>query len=182
MGERRRRAPPRSQDAAGDAQALITTKSPRERAFLVGVLLPGTTPETVRDQMTELAALARTAGAEVVGSDVQRRSEVDPAHFIGMGKVESLRDLKREGEFDLVICNEDLSPRQQRNLELEVKARVLDRTEIILQIFAQHARTHEGPLHAEAARLHHLLPRLIGAYAYDRQVGGRRGGVGARGG
>jgi len=132
--------------------------------------------------MAELADLARTAGAEVVGSDVQRRSEVDPAHFIGMGKVESLRDMKLEGEYDVVICNEDLSPRQQRNLELALKARVLDRTEIILEIFAQHARTHEGRLQVEAARLHHLLPRLIGAYAYDRQVGGRRGGVGARGG
>ena len=148
----------------------------------MGILLPGTTQEAVREQMTELADLTRTAGAEVVGSDVQRRSEVDPAHFIGMGKVEELRDMKLEGEFDLVVCNEDLSPRQQRNLELEVKARVLDRTEIILQIFAQHARTHEGRLQVEAARLHHLLPRLIGAYAYDRQVGGRRGGVGARGG
>ena len=132
--------------------------------------------------MSELADLARTAGAEVVGSDVQRRSEVDPAHFIGMGKVESLRDMKIEGEYDVVVCNEDLSPRQQRNLELALKARVLDRTEIILEIFAQHARTHEGRLQVEAARLHHLLPRLIGAYAYDRQVGGRRGGVGARGG
>jgi GTPase len=132
--------------------------------------------------MIELADLARTAGAEVVGSDVQRRSDVDPAHFIGMGKVEALRDMKLEGGFDLVICNEDLSPRQQRNLELALKARVLDRTEIILEIFAQHARTHEGRLQVEAARLHHLLPRLIGAYAYDRQVGGRRGGVGARGG
>ena len=132
--------------------------------------------------MTELADLARTAGMEVVGSDVQRRSDVDPAHFIGMGKVETLRDMKLEGEFDLVVCNEDLSPRQQRNLELTLKARVLDRTEIILEIFAQHARTHEGRLQVEAARLHHLLPRLIGAYAYDRQVGGRRGGVGARGG
>ena len=136
----------------------------------------------MRDQMSELADLARTAGIEVVGTDVQRRSEVDPAHLIGRGKVESLRELKLEGEFDLVICNEDLSPRQQRNLELAIKARVLDRTEIILEIFAQHARTHEGRLQVEAARLHHLLPRLIGAYAYDRQVGGRRGGVGARGG
>ena len=132
--------------------------------------------------MSELADLARTAGTDVVGSDVQRRSEVDPAHLIGMGKVDELRDMKLEGGFDVVICNEDLSPRQQRNLELAVKARVLDRTEIILQIFAQHARTHEGRLQVEAARLHHLLPRLIGAYAYDRQVGGRRGGVGARGG
>ena len=136
----------------------------------------------MREQMSELADLARTAGTEVVGSDVQRRSEVDAAHLIGAGKVEALRDLKLEGEFDVVICNEDLSPRQQRNLELEIKSRVLDRTEIILEIFAQHARTHEGRLQVEAARLHHLLPRLIGAYAYDRQVGGRRGGVGARGG
>jgi len=132
--------------------------------------------------MAELADLTRTAGAEVVGTDVQRRAAVDPAHFIGMGKVEELRDLKLEGAFDLVICNDDLSPRQQRNLELELKTRVLDRTEVILEIFAQHARTHEGRLQVEAARLHHLLPRLIGAYAYDRQVGGRRGGVGARGG
>ena len=132
--------------------------------------------------MAELADLARTAGAEVVGSDVQRRSEVDSRHFIGMGKVEALRDMRMEGGFDVIICNEDLSPRQQRNLELELKTRVIDRTEIILEIFAQHARTHEGRLQVEAARLHHLLPRLIGAYAYDRQVGGRRGGVGARGG
>jgi GTP-binding protein HflX len=146
------------------------------------VLLPGTSPELVGDQMAELADLARTAGAEIVGSEVQRRAAIDPAHFIGMGKVEELRDLKLEGAFDVVLCNEDLSPRQQRNLELTVKARVLDRTEIILEIFAQHARTHEGRLQVEAARLHHLLPRLIGAYAYDRQVGGRRGGVGARGG
>ena len=132
--------------------------------------------------MIELADLTRTAGAEVVGSDVQRRSGVDPAHFIGMGKVEELRDMRLEGGFDVVICNDDLSPRQQRNLERELKTRVLDRTEVILDIFAQHARTHEGRLQVEAARLHHMLPRLIGSYAYDRQVGGQRGGLGARGG
>jgi GTP-binding protein HflX len=140
------------------------------------------TSQAVGDQMAELADLTRTAGAEVVGSHIQRRSGVDPAHFIGMGKVEELRDMKLEGGFDVVICNDDLSPRQQRNLERELKARVLDRTEVILDIFAQHARTHEGRLQVEAARLHHMLPRLIGSYAYDRQVGGRRGGVGARGG
>ena len=145
-------------------------------------MLPGTTAELVQEQMTELAELARTTGAEVVGSDVQRRSQVDARHFIGMGKVEELRAMRQEGGFDIIVCNEDLSPRQQRNLELDLKTRVLDRTEVILEIFAQHARTHEGRLQVEAARLHHLLPRLIGAYAYDRQVGGRRGGVGARGG
>jgi GTP-binding protein HflX len=146
------------------------------------VLLPGTTAEAVGDQMIELADLTRTAGAEVVGTDIQRRSGVDPAHFIGMGKVDELREMRQEGAFDVVICNDDLSPRQQRNLERELKVRVLDRTEVILDIFAQHARTHEGRLQVEAARLHHMLPRLIGSYAYDRQVGGRRGGVGARGG
>ena len=161
---------------------MITTRAPRERAYLIGVLLPGSTEEVVREQMIELTDLARTAGADVVGSDVQRRSQIDARHFIGMGKVEELRAMHLEGGFDLIICNEDLSPRQQRNLELDLKTRVLDRTEVILEIFAQHARTHEGRLQVEAARLHHLLPRLIGAYAYDRQVGGRRGGVGARGG
>jgi GTP-binding protein HflX len=145
-------------------------------------LLPGSTEESIREQMNELTDLARTAGAEVVGSDVQRRSQIDARHFIGMGKVEELKAMRFEGGFDLIMCNEDLSPRQQRNLELDLKTRVLDRTEVILEIFAQHARTHEGRLQVEAARLHHLLPRLIGAYAYDRQVGGRRGGVGARGG
>jgi GTP-binding protein HflX len=132
--------------------------------------------------MQELADLTRTAGANVVGSDVQRRSEIEPAHFIGMGKVAELRDLYAEGSFDIVVCNEDLSPRQQRNLERELKVRVLDRTEVILEIFAQHARTHEGRLQVEAARLHHQLPRLIGSYSYDRQTGGQRGGLGARGG
>lgn len=161
---------------------MITTRKPRERAYLVGVLLPGATEGLVREQMTELAELARTAGAEVVGSDLQRRAEIEPAHFIGAGKVDALRDMVLEGAFDMLVCNEDLSPRQQRNLEGSLKCRVFDRTEVILEIFALHARTHEGRLQVEAARLHHLLPRLIGAYSYDRQVGGMRGGVGARGG
>ncbi len=146
------------------------------------MLLPGNTEEKVREQMLELADLTRTAGAEVVGTDVQKRSGIEPAHFIGMGRVEALRELQLEGEFDLLVCNEDLSPRQQRNLERELKVRVFDRTEMILEIFAQHARTHEGRLQVEAARLHHQLPRLIGSYSYDRQVGGQRGGLGSRGG
>ena len=146
------------------------------------MLLPGTAEDQIREQMTELAELARTAGAEVVGSDLQRRAEIEPAHFIGAGKVDLLREMVLEGAFDMLVCNEDLSPRQQRNLEASLKCRVFDRTEVILEIFALHARTHEGRLQVEAARLHHLLPRLIGSYSYDRQVGGMRGGVGARGG
>jgi GTP-binding protein HflX len=149
-----------------------------ERAYLVGVQLPGVSLETLTEQMSELGDLTRTAGGEVVGSEVQRRSEVDPALFIGKGKLEELRALREANAYDLLICNEDLSPRQQRNLEKELKTRVVDRTELILDIFAQHARTHEGRLQVETAQLHHLLPRLIGAWDYHRQGGG----IGTRGG
>ena len=128
--------------------------------------------------MTELADLTRTAGGTVVGSDVQRRTDVDPALFIGKGKLEEMLERQGDPGYDLVICNDDLSPRQQRNLEKELKRRVVDRTELILDIFAQHALTHEGRLQVESAQLHHLLPRLIGAWDYHRQGGG----IGTRGG
>jgi GTPase len=149
-----------------------------ERAYLVGVQLPGVSPEALTEQLSELGDLTRTAGGEVVGTEVQRRAEVDPVFFIGKGKVEELKALREANAYDLLICNEDLSPRQQRNLEKELKTRVVDRTELILDIFAQHARTHEGRLQVETAQLHHLLPRLIGAWDYHRQGGG----IGTRGG
>jgi GTP-binding protein HflX len=157
---------------------LIETKPGRERAYLIGVQLPGTTAEALAEQMRELAELTRTAGGDVVASEVQRRDEVEPAHFVGRGKVDEMRERRAELRYDLVICNEDLSPRQQRNLERELGLRVVDRTELILDIFAQHARTREGRLQVEAAQLRHLLPRLIGAYDYHRQAGG----IGTRGG
>jgi GTP-binding protein HflX len=146
--------------------------------LLVGVQLPGISTEALEEQLSELADLTRTAGGEVVGTDFQRRAQVDPALFIGKGKLEELKALREAGGYDLLICNEDLSPRQQRNLERELKTRVVDRTELILDIFAQHARTHEGRLQVESAQLHHLLPRLIGAWDYHRQGGG----IGTRGG
>jgi GTPase len=157
---------------------LIETKPARERAYLIGVQLPGTTSEALAEQMRELAELTSTAGGEVVGSDVQRRDVVEPGLFVGRGKVDEVSEKRTELRLDLVICNEDLSPRQQRNLERELGLRVVDRTELILDIFAQHARTREGRLQVEAAQLRHLLPRLIGAYDYHRQ----RGGIGTRGG
>lgn len=132
----------------------------------------------ISKQMEELAELTRTAGGEVAGREVQRRSQVEPAFFLGRGKVDELSELHEAGAFDIVICNEDLSPRQQRNLEAQLKCRVVDRTELILDIFAQHARTREGRLQVESALLHHTLPRLIGAWSYNRQMGG----IGARGG
>ncbi|HEX6348676.1 MAG TPA: GTPase HflX [Candidatus Dormibacteraeota bacterium] len=142
------------------------------------MLLPGTSPAAVEEQMRELEELSLTAGAEVVASEVQRRDEVEPGLFVGKGKVEEIRERREELRYDLVVCNEDLSPRQQRNLERELKIKVVDRTELILDIFAQHARTREGRLQVESAQLHHLLPRLIGAYDYHRQGGG----IGTRGG
>jgi GTP-binding protein HflX len=157
---------------------LIETKQARERAYLIGVQLPGTTHGSLDEQMRELAELTRTAGGEVVASEIQRRDDVDPALFVGRGKVTEIRERREELRYDLVICNEDLSPRQQRNLEKELSIRVVDRTELILDIFAQHARTREGRLQVEAAQLRHLLPRLIGAYDYHRQMGG----IGTRGG
>jgi len=134
--------------------------------------------EDMQEQLRELEELTRTAGADVVALDVQRREQVEPGLFVGRGKVAEIRDRRDELDYDLVICNEDLSPRQQRNLEAELKIRVVDRTELILDIFAQHARTREGRLQVESAQLHHLLPRLIGAYDYHRQGGG----IGTRGG
>jgi GTP-binding protein HflX len=157
---------------------LIETKQARERAYLIGVQLPGTSAEALAEQMRELAELTRTAGGEVVASEVQRRDQVEPGLFVGRGKVDEMRAKQAELRYDLVICNEDLSPRQQRNLEKELSLRVVDRTELILDIFAQHARTREGRLQVEAAQLRHLLPRLIGAYDYHRQMGG----IGTRGG
>jgi GTPase len=157
---------------------LIDTRPRRERAFLIGVLLPGVGPELLGEQMRELAELTRTAGGEVVAAEVQRRDEVEPALFVGRGKVAEIKERRGELQYDLLICNEDLSPRQQRNLERELEARVVDRTELILDIFAQHAHTREGRLQVESAQLHHLLPRLIGAYDYHRQMGG----IGTRGG
>ena len=157
---------------------MIETKPARERAYLIGVQLPGTAAESLAEQMRELAELTRTAGGDVVASDVQRRDQVEPALFVGHGKVDEIRQRREELRYDLVICNEDLSPRQQRNLEKELGLRVVDRTELILDIFAQHARTRDGRLQVEAAQLRHLLPRLIGAYDYHRQMGG----IGTRGG
>jgi GTP-binding protein HflX len=131
----------------------------------------------IEEQMLELSELARTAGVVVVGTNTQRRERPDPALFIGKGKVEMLHALKHEANFDLLVFNEELSPRQQRNLERKLQVKVIDRTELILDIFAQRARTKEGRLQVEAAQLHHLLPRLQAG----RDLSGLGAGIGTRG-
>jgi len=148
-----------------------------ERVYLVGLGLPGVTGGELEEQMAELAELAVTAGAEVVGSDVQHLERPNPMTALGKGKVDELKGLKGDLGFTTVISNEELAPRQQRNLEDALDMKVLDRTEVILDIFARHARTHEGRLQVEAAQLRHFLPRLTGG----RKLSRLGGGIGTRG-
>ncbi|MGH7610950.1 MAG: GTPase HflX [Candidatus Dormibacteria bacterium] len=147
-----------------------------ERAFLLG-RSQGDDAEAVEREMEELDELARTAGAVVVGSDTQSRPKPDPALLFGRGKVAEIRALRQTLEFGLVIVNEELSPRQQRNLEEALGVPIVDRTGLILDIFAQHARSREGRVQVEVAQLRHLLPRLAGAERLSRMGGG----IGMRG-
>jgi len=139
---------------------------------------------SVEDSLNELGTLARTAGAEVVGRMIQRMRHPDVATYIGKGRAQELSDTEKQMHVDLVIFDEELSPSQQRNLEKMLSARVLDRTALILDIFAQHARTREGRLQVELAQLEYRLPRLSGrGVDLSRQAGGSRGaGVGGTGG
>ncbi len=167
------------------------TQPPRERAFLVGVSLRGK-PQLLplEDSLTELARLAETAGLEVVGEATQRLDHPHPKTFIGPGKVEEVKALVEEFQADVVIFDDELSPRHLRELEnaFGEKVRLLDRTALILDIFAQHAQTREGALQVELAQYEYRLPRLTRAWTHlARQTGGgggragRMGGVGLRG-
>jgi GTP-binding protein HflX len=162
------------------------TVPPRERAFLVGVEVHGQ-PHllTIEDSLTELALLADTAGLEVVGELTQRLSRPNPETFIGSGKVEELGALVEESLAQVVVFDDELSPRHQRELEaaLGQKVRVLDRTVVILDIFAQHAHTSEGQLQVKLAQYEYFLPRLTGQWTHlARQAGGGGGRAGSVGG
>ncbi|MFD2473969.1 GTPase HflX [Amycolatopsis silviterrae] len=156
-----------------------------ERVVLVGVWTEGTAQQS-EASLAELARLAETAGSEVLEGIVQRRQKPDPATYIGSGKVRELRDIVVATGADTVICDGELSPGQLRQLEEKVKVKVIDRTALILDIFAQHARSKEGKAQVELAQLQYLVPRLRGwGSALSRQAGGRaggaNGGVGLRG-
>ncbi len=152
-----------------------------ERAYLVAV--DSDEQESVwsvEDSLSELAALAHTAGAEVVGSMIQRLHHPDVATYIGKGRTQELTALEKQLAFDLVIFDDELSPSQQRNLEKVLDARVIDRTALILDIFAQHAHTREGRLQVELAQLEYRLPRLTGrGIEFSRQAGGTRSASGS---
>ncbi len=150
----------------------------REKIVLVGVQFPGTTTEELEHQLDELALLVDTAGADVVARVMQRRDAPDPATFLGSGKVNELKEICLAVDSDTVVFEQNLSPAQQRNLEKILGRTAIDRTAVILDIFAQNARTPEGKAQVELALLQYRLPRL-------RRAGGslsqQAGGIGTRG-
>jgi GTP-binding protein HflX len=156
-----------------------------ERVILVGVWTSGTV-EDAENSMAELALLAETAGSEVLDALYQRRDSPDPATYIGRGKVEGLAEIVRASGADTVILDGELAPSQLRNLEDKVKVKVVDRTALILDIFAQHAKSKEGQAQVELAQLNYMKQRLRGwGGNLSRQAGGRvgsqGGGIGGRG-
>nr|ARW71494.1 GTP-binding protein [Micromonospora chalcea subsp. izumensis] len=149
-----------------------------ERVVLVGVWTSGTADEAERS-LAELAALAETAGAVVLDGVIQRRDRPDPATYIGSGKARELRDIVQEVGADTVICDGELSPAQLVRLEEVVDAKVVDRTALILDIFAQHATSREGKAQVALAQMQYMLPRLRGwGQSLSRQMGGGAGGGG----
>jgi GTPase len=155
-----------------------------ERVVLVGTWGAGTL-EDAENSLRELAALAETAGAQVLDGMLQRRQAPDPKSFLGKGKADELKELVAALGADTVIANAELAPSQRRNLEDIVKIKVVDRTAIILDIFAQHAKSREGKAQVELAQLEYLLPRLRGwGDSMSRQAGGQAAGgvgIGSRG-
>jgi GTP-binding protein HflX len=160
------------------ASTDIETNIPAEKAILVGLAVGGRARPHTELSVAELELLARSAGAEVVGKLIQERPRPDPATLIGRGKLGEVLQLSERSGADLLLFDDDLSPAQQRNLEQASGLRTLDRTQLILDIFARRARTREGRLQVELAQLDYLLPRLAGRGVLLSRLGG---GIGTRG-
>ncbi|HEX8940670.1 MAG TPA: GTPase HflX [Candidatus Limnocylindrales bacterium] len=160
------------------ARRIIDLSQPAEKAFLVAVDTGEDPGWTAEESLAELASLADTAGAEVVGAEWQNRRHVDPNWYVGKGKAEELLAAKSETGYDVLIADDELSPAQQKALEGLVNTKVIDRSRLILDIFAQHAQTHEGRLQVELAQLEYQLPRLTRLWTHLSRTGG---GIGTRG-
>jgi GTPase len=162
------------------------TDTHREKVLLVGcalktspkALAPGQDALSLDESLDELASLAASAGGQVVSRMIQEREHFDPAYLIGSGKLQELEERLHEHNANLVVFDENLSPAQQRNIERKIGCRVIDRTQLILDIFARRARTREGKLQVELAQLSYLLPRLAGRGVELSRLGG---GIGTRG-
>jgi GTP-binding protein HflX len=151
-----------------------------ERAYLVSVALPER-PWVGSDPLDELRGLATTAGATVVGEMCQRRLKINPGSYIGKGKLQELQEQVQATDADVVIFDNDLSPGQVRNLEKATNVKVIDRSELILDIFATRARSHEARLQVELAQLEYSLPRLRQMWSHLSRITGGTGGIGVRG-
>ncbi|MCB0511158.1 MAG: GTPase HflX [Chitinophagales bacterium] len=149
-----------------------------ERAVLVALIRDGQTTQQVTEYLDELAFLAETAGAITINRFTQKMQHPDVRYFVGSGKLEEIRQYNEIAEISTVIIDDEISPAQQRNLEAELKCKILDRTSLILDIFAQRAKTAQARAQVELAQLQYLLPRLKGLWTHlERQ----RGGIGMRG-
>jgi GTP-binding protein HflX len=146
-----------------------------ERGFVLAVLAQGVDPD---DELAELAELARTAGVEPVARLVQHRQQPDPRTYVGKGKLDELKQAYKQANAEVLLVDDELSPSQQKQLENLLQARVVDRAELILDIFAQHAVSSEGKLQVELAQLEYNLPRMRGMWQHLERLGG---GVGTRG-
>ncbi len=159
-------------------KALAEQIGATERVFLIGAELHNRTDADLTETMAELAELARTAGAQIIGEGTQRLDRPHAATFIGKGKANEFAEECKLGDVDTVIFDDELSPAQTRNLERVFDCKVLDRTALILDIFAQRARTREGKMQIEMAQLQHILPRLTGLWTH---LSRQKGGIGMRG-
>ena len=168
------------------ARELHSTAREQERALLVAVETrhrrPGQRWHT-ESSLEELRQLVRTAGATVAGDVVQKLDRPNPAHYIGPGKLQEIKSRRSSEGFNMVVFDDELSPSQQRNLERTLDVKVLDRTALILDIFAMRARTKEGRLQVELAQAEYLLPRLAGQWSHLERLGrsGTAGAIGVRG-
>jgi GTPase len=169
----------------GAAKRVVTAQAAAARDAVAG---SGAAPKSdgrpsipefdAEESLAELRTLAESAGARVVGEILQRRDRPDPATLVGAGKLEEIAGAAASVDADVLLFDHDLSPSQQRNIEKIIERRVIDRTQLILDIFARHARTREGQLQVELAQLHYMMPRLAGQGVEMSQLGG---GIGTRG-
>jgi GTPase len=169
---------PRASSRGNGRERLIDLRPPKEKAFLVAVDTGQDKGWSAEESLAELASLVDTAGAEVVGAEWQNRRHVDPNWYVGKGKAEELAQAKTETGLTMLVADDELSPNQQKALESLLKVKVLDRSGLILDIFAQHARTHEGRLQVELAQLEYQLPRLTRLWTHLSRT---QGGIGSRG-
>src|SRR5258708_10794363 len=166
-------------EGRGTIRKLIEIQSPIERAFLVGAPRKGSDDALhVDEHLEELERLADTAGAQVIGKTIQRIDAPTPNFYLGQGKVESLREDLKDANATLLLFDESLTPVQGVKLEKSLGVRVMDRTEVILDIFATRAKSHEAKLQVELAQLEYLLPRLTRMWTHLSRI---RGGIGLRG-